>query len=402
MRTALIFPGQGSQRSGMGTSLLKKFPYVHAIFEEAGDVAGFNVADLLTTASADVLLPMVPAQISVFTINAVYCTVLEKETGWKAQYAAGNSLGELSALHYAGVFDFAAGLKLVLKRAGCMDMACKQAPGKMLAVSGADKEAIEAFLLQAKDIWLSGQNTETQWILSGRVSAIEDASRYFTERGMRPHMLQVGAACHCPLMASAKEQWMQHVADMPFRRPGIQVVSSLTGKPYPHAEAIKQHLLDQRVEPTCWHAAAAYLKKCFCQVFIETGQGSTYTDMFKRQFTGIKTFAISRAEERCSFSAFRQAHSEQEKTAVSYDHPIAKLIRILMGLPAAYQNESAYLEAKKNMEQIHQLVDENMQYAVYESKTIAKAVSLGFRVCRLKGCAEDVTNNLLQEWMQEP
>jgi [acyl-carrier-protein] S-malonyltransferase len=255
----LMFPGQGTQRPGMGRALERNSPAASAVFDLASDVLGRDLRSLCFSGPARQLTDTRNAQVAIFTCNAA-AAELVRELGYRPQLAMGHSVGELNALCEAGVLPLAEGLRLVSARAELMGRIT--APGAMSAIIGLEPETVVALCAEASDARLGEAGTPVvpalingprNVVVSGAVAGVERAEEFALAAGARKvTRLVVSSAFHSPLMAEAAGEWRDVVGAFPLSEPAIPVVLNTTGTVARDADDIRHALVDQLTGPVRW------------------------------------------------------------------------------------------------------------------------------------------------------
>ena len=217
MKHAYVFPGQGAQSVGMGKDLYENVPEAKALFEQANEILGFRITDIMFAGTDEELKQTKVTQPAVF----LHSVIMAKALGVKPDAAAGHSLGEFSALVVAGALSFEDGLKLVSKRALAMQKACEAQPGTMAAILGLEDKVVEEVCAGIDGVVVAANyNCPGQLVISGAVEAVDAACEQLKAAGARRALrLPVGGAFHSPLMAPAKEELAQAIAEAPFHTP---------------------------------------------------------------------------------------------------------------------------------------------------------------------------------------
>jgi [acyl-carrier-protein] S-malonyltransferase len=251
----LMFPGQGSQRIGMGRWMERTSPAAAEVFDVAAEVLGRDVRALCFTGPARELTLTRNAQVAVFTVNAAAAAVLAVE-GFEARLAMGHSVGELNALVAAGVLPLADGLRLVAARGEIMGRIA--VPGTMAAIVGLDQDAVRDLCAAASGdatgaVVPALLNGPQNVVVSGDVAAVERCTDLAVEAGARAiTKLVVSGAFHSPLMAAAVAEWAEVVAAAPLREPRLPVVLNTTGAAATGAADVRRALVDQLTGPVRW------------------------------------------------------------------------------------------------------------------------------------------------------
>lgn len=270
---AYVFPGQGSQFTGMAKDLYDNSPVAHEMLERANEILGFRITDIMFEGSAEELKQTKVTQPAIFLHSTVMAKCLPD---FAPDMVAGHSLGEFSALVAAGAMDFEDGLKLVAIRAGAMQKACEQNPGAMAAVIALDAARIEEICAGCEGIVVpANYNCEGQIVVSGEKAAVEAACVKMKEAGAkRALMLPVGGAFHSPLMEPAREELAKGIESTVFKTPVCPVYQNVTALASTDPETIKANLLAQLTAPVRWTQSVRNMAADGASEFIELGPGS--------------------------------------------------------------------------------------------------------------------------------
>lgn len=270
---AYVFPGQGSQFTGMAKDLYDNSPIAHEMLERANEILGFRITDVMFEGSAEELKQTKVTQPAIFLHSTVMAKCLPD---FAPDMVAGHSLGEFSALVAAGTMDFEDGLRLVSIRAGAMQKACEQNPGAMAAVIALDAARIEEICAGCEGIVVpANYNCEGQIVVSGEKAAVEAACVKMKEAGAkRALMLPVGGAFHSPLMEPAREELAKGIESTVFKTPVCPVYQNVTALASTDPETIKANLLDQLTAPVRWTQSVRNMAADGASEFIELGPGS--------------------------------------------------------------------------------------------------------------------------------
>lgn len=274
---AFIFPGQGSQKKGMGAELFNKYPtYV----ELADRILGYSIEELCIKNPDNKLNSTEYTQVAVFIVNTLTYLYYTEAMGLKPDYAAGHSLGEYNALLSANVFDFEIGLKLVSMRGQLMG---KVTDGGMAAILGLSGEKVEDICKKHTELSISiaNYNTDTQTIIAGEKKNIFRSKDIFISiEGVKFLPLNVSGAFHSPYMKSPKLEFETYISKFKFRKPEIPIISNITAREYKE-DRISRYLVEQMDSPVRWKDTMKYLLDQGVSHFIELGQGKTLTGMIE-------------------------------------------------------------------------------------------------------------------------
>lgn len=305
---AFMFPGQGSQRPGMGR------PWVdHDSWElvgEASEVAGRDVAHLLLDADADELKDTRNAQLTTFVASLMVLDAVER-LGVDASYVAGHSLGEYTALAATGALEFEEGVALVSERAEAMHDAGQANPGTMAAVLGLDDDQVDvACNLAALDVWVANYNAPGQVVIAGSPEGVEAASKHAKDLGAKKVMpLQVSGAFHTNYMAPARERLRAAIAAADIRDAEIPVVSNVDAAPHDRGAEWASLLSAQLASPVRWKHCLLKLASLGVTDFAELGPGGVLTGMAKRTVDGARTISVATPDDLDKFLAWMAGDS---------------------------------------------------------------------------------------------
>lgn len=296
---ALVFPGQGAQFVGMGATLRSHSPAAAAALEEANDVLGFDLIDLMENGPAETLEDTYNAQPAILAVSLAALRAVESALGEQLHPAmvAGHSLGEFSALVAAGILDYPSALRLVRERGRIMKAAGETDPGAMAAVLGLNDETLAEVCEQASGdgvVVVANRNCPGQTVISGSVSALERASELARERGAkRVARLGVSIASHSPLMASAAKEFGALVDAIELRDPQAPVVANGSALPMTARDEVAVEISQQMAAPVNWTGSVQTMIGHGIRTFIELGPGAVLQGLIKRIDRDVTVLTIA-------------------------------------------------------------------------------------------------------------
>ena len=286
---AFIFPGQGSQSVGMGSALAAASPHAREVFEEVDEALGQKLSQLMAEGPEDQLTLTANAQPAIMANAIAVLRVLEKEGGIrladKADFVAGHSLGEYTALCAAGALDLATTARLLRKRGDAMQAAVPVGVGAMAAILGADREKAQAIADAAAEgqvCTVANDNDPSQVVISGHREAIERAVPLAKEMGAkRALLLPVSAPFHCPLMQPAADAMAEALAAVAIQSPLVPVYANVTAAPVADPDTIRTLLVEQVTGMVRWRESVLAMQAAGVTDFVELG-GKVLGGMVKR------------------------------------------------------------------------------------------------------------------------
>jgi len=285
-KTAFIFPGQGSQYPGMGKELADSFPVARRTFEEADDAIATKLSAICFGGSEDELKLTANTQPAILTTSIAILRVIEQETGLKAAYLAGHSLGEYSALVCSGALDFADAVRTVRARGTFMQEAVPVGVGAMAAMLSIDKEVLEAICNEAAQgevVSPANFNSPGQIVIAGHSTAVNRAIEIAKGKGFRKAMLlPVSAPFHCELMKPAADKLAAVVAALAYSPMTAPVVSNVDAEPNQESARVNGFLVAQVCRPVLWEQSIQKMASLGVEKFVEIGPGKVLSGLVKR------------------------------------------------------------------------------------------------------------------------
>lgn len=285
-KTAFIFPGQGSQYSGMGKELADTFTVARQLFEEADEALGFKISALCFAGSdADLKLTAI-TQPAILAASIAVLKVVQQETGLKADYVAGHSLGEYSALVCSGALSFTDAIRTVRARGTFMQEAVPVGTGTMAAMLGVERDILEEICREAAEgevVSPANFNSPGQIVIAGSVTAVARAIEIAKGRGFRKAMLlPVSAPFHCALMKPAADRLAAELDTVTVRELNIPVIANADAAPNSLADRVKPLLVVQVCSPVLWEQSVNTMIGLGVTRFIELGPGKVLSGLVKR------------------------------------------------------------------------------------------------------------------------
>ena len=296
---SVLFPGQGSQSVGMIKNLYDNFGYIKDLFVQADDVLNLSLSKIIFEGPIDLLNETENTQPAIFLVSYSIFKMIKNETSFeidKANFFAGHSLGEYSALACSNVINFEETIKLLKIRGQAMQNAVPKNEGGMIAVLGENINKIKDMINDNKEefeCYLANDNSNGQVVISGKKNNLEKFEVELSKSKIKNVRLPVSAPFHCILMKTATQIMTKELRDIKFSTPNNKIVSNVTALPSKDPEAIKNLLLEQIEKPVRWRESIIYMEKAGVKNFVEIGPGKALVGMVKRTIKNANCFSIN-------------------------------------------------------------------------------------------------------------
>ena len=300
---SVIFPGQGSQLVGMGKDFYNKYTLVQDLFKEADDILGFSISNLILNGPKEDLDLTENTQPAIFLISYSIFKIVKEEFNInlnKANFVAGHSLGEYSALASAGVLSFSNTLKILKIRGKAMQNSVPKGEGGMVAVLGSEIQIIENLINENKDkyeCFIANDNSIGQIAVSGSIEALDKMIVDLKSANIKNIKLPVSAPFHCKLMNKATLIMNEEIAKLNFKEPKNILISNVTGKEIPNSNELKELLVKQIESSVRWRESVLLMIEKGVTKFIEIGPGKVLSGLIKRIDRNVKVSAINSEED---------------------------------------------------------------------------------------------------------
>ena len=298
--TAYLFPGQGSQKVGMGLSFFEKSPNVKKLFHRIDEILDKPLSKIIFYGPEEELNKTENAQPSIMSASlAAIITMQEslKNSMPAPAFVAGHSLGEFTAIAATNALDIDSCVYLVQERANLMQKACNENPGTMAAILGLPIEEIQKIETQF-DIHISNINTQEQIVISGEEKEVQNAILMAKNlKARKSIMLKVNGAFHSPLMKSTIPEFKKFVKKLDFKNPNIPIIANITGKPIFDSDSIQKEIVSQICECVQWEKTMKFMIEDGITNFIEIGPGTALSSMAKRMAKNLNTLSIQNIED---------------------------------------------------------------------------------------------------------
>lgn len=293
-----LFPGQGSQKPGMGKEFYDKYEEAHNIFDRADDVLkDCSIKSLCFEADEDELRKTENTQPALYTVSYAIFRVLQ-EAGYSGSVFAGHSLGEYSAITAAGYINFDDGLRVVRKRGLLMRDCDPEGKGGMAAILGLEKGVIQEVCDEIKDVTPANFNSPNQIVISGVKEKVKEAMKVLESRGAkRTILLNVGGPFHSPFMKDASYEMKRELMAISWQKGKGKIVSNATAELTDDPEIIKTNLVKQLFYPVLWHTSLTRLVEMGYVQYIESGPGNVLKGLFRGISREVTVFSVEKPSD---------------------------------------------------------------------------------------------------------
>ena len=282
-KIALLFPGQGSQASGMGLDLYENFEIAKETFEKIDNILGRKISELCFKGSDEDLKQTINTQPALLAVSTVAYEVLKQETGIEPEFLAGHSLGEYGALYASGALSLESAFKAIEKRAEFMQEVASNNRGGMAAVIGLEADKIQEIIRKFGLVFVANYNEPNQTVITGDARDILKACEALKEAGAKRAIpLAVSGAFHSPLMKSASRQFKEFVADLEINDAKIPVITNVDAEITVNKEEIREKMPAQISSSVQWTKTIQKMLEEGVNTFIEVGQGRVLSGLVKK------------------------------------------------------------------------------------------------------------------------
>lgn len=296
-KTAFVFPGQGAQAVGMGKDAYDAFESAKQVFQEADTALGINLSSIIFEGPEEALKQTANTQPALLTVSIAYLKLLEN-SGLKADYVAGHSLGEYSALVAAGVISFEDAVRTVRARGQYMEQAVPSGQGAMAAVLGAERgdlaKLCASITAEGYAVELANVNCPGQIVVSGTAAGVQAVVERGKEAGAKRVIpLEVSGPFHSSLMKPAAEQLAGKLAGVELKDARIPVIANVTAAEVIDASAIRGLLVEQVYSPVLWEDSIRYLIEQGVDTFVEIGSGTVLAGLIKKIDRNVRVLSVN-------------------------------------------------------------------------------------------------------------
>ncbi|WP_455599047.1 ACP S-malonyltransferase [Cloacibacillus sp.] len=303
MKYAMIFPGQGAQRPGMGKDIYERYISAKRIFDEADEALGFSLSDIIFNGTPEELAHTEITQPAILTVSVAMFRALEQEFGTAVEpyCMAGHSLGEYTALVASGALSLVDGVRLVHKRGGLMQDAVPLGVGSMAAIIGmelSDVSAICAEAAKGEVCQAANINAPTQIVISGHAGAVARAVSLIEQKYTAKVVpLRVSAPFHCDLMRPVADKLKEAFKSIEWHEPKFPIIANVNARPVQKIPAVREALYNQTFSPVMWSQSVLEMEGEGVEGYIELGPGSVLSGLVRKICKGKRPYAVSTSEE---------------------------------------------------------------------------------------------------------
>ena len=297
-KTAFIFPGQGAQYVGMGKDFYETFPVFKETLQEADEILGFSLTNLIFEGPAEELTLTKNSQVAIYVVSIGMWRVLKEQMGeMTPDVVAGLSLGEYTALTASGRLSFEDGVRLVRARGLYMHEAGVKFPGTMAVCLGMKLEDVQAAISGVDEVWIANLNCPGQVVISGSIEGVKNASALLKEKGAKRVLpLDVSGAFHSGLMDEARERLKEKIDTISLEESQIDLVMNVPGD-YAIDDEIKENMIQQVTSSVLWEKGVRAMEEKGIERYIEIGCGKTLNGMLKKIGVNGEKFSIEKVED---------------------------------------------------------------------------------------------------------
>lgn len=297
VKTAFVFPGQGSQSVGMLADFELQYPIVVDAFAEASEAVGYDLWQLVQHGPADRLNQTEYTQVAMLTADVAVFRLLEQQGITKPEFMAGHSLGEYPALVCAGALSLTDAVHLVAHRGQVMQKAIPLGAGAMAAIIGFNEEQVNLLCKEASEsnevVTPANFNSPEQIVVAGHTPAVTRLITLAEDAGARlAKIIPVSVPCHCPLLSDAAESFAEYLAEVDFKKPSINVVSNVDVTFYQSAQDIRNKLKAQLYSPVRWVETVQLFKNDGVELILECGPGKVLSGLIKRIDRSLNSISV--------------------------------------------------------------------------------------------------------------
>jgi [acyl-carrier-protein] S-malonyltransferase len=309
VKVAYVFPGQGSQKVGMGQDLYIHYASAKQVYDQVDEILGFSLSRLCFEGPEEDLLQTINVQAAVLTTSIACLKAAEEATKFTLPhptYVLGHSLGEYTSLVVAGVLGLSDAVRLVRERGRLMNEAGRRKKGGMLAIMGLELPVVENICLSVGTV-VSNVNCPGQIVISGAQENLDKARRLAQIKGARRVIpLKVSGAFHSNLMEPAMEGLKNAVSGLTFNKPMMPIIANVTAQPLTAVETIREELISQIIHCVKWQQSVEATISKGVTTFFEIGPGEVLTGLIKRISPGAQTFNINNVDSLTEIANWRR------------------------------------------------------------------------------------------------